>query len=60
MENETNFDMVRSMSLEELAVLCEDSCPPGESCPEYEGGKGLRIDCVQHWVDWLAASARGK
>lgn len=56
MENETNFDMVRSMSLEELAVLCEDGCPPGESCPEYEGGK----DCVQHWVDWLAASARGK
>ena len=59
MENETNLDMVRSMPAEELAVLIENGCPPGEECPDDDGA-GLRSVCVQHWVDWLAATARKK
>lgn len=47
-------DKVRAMSDEELAVLCEDGCPPNHECPPSEEEEiGLRSCCQKCWLDWL-------
>ena len=48
-------DKIRAMSDEELAVLCEDGCPPTHECPGYQGfdDDTFHKICQKCWLDWL-------
>ena len=53
-KSKTNADRIRSSSDEELAVICEDGCPPQHECPPIKGEEmGLRSVCQKCWLDWL-------
>lgn len=47
----TNADRIRSMTDEELAVLCEDGCPPDFCCPPPLGKP--QDYCIECWLEWL-------
>ena len=54
--NKTNADRVRSMTDEELAVLCESGCPPRRGCPDLtkeDVDKSYHELCQKCWLDWL-------
>lgn len=54
----TNGDRIRQMSNEELAVLCENGCPPNYPCPDFEEKEiGERKLCQRCWLDWLRREA---
>lgn len=57
----TNGDRIRQMSDEELAVLCENGCPPNYPCPDFEEFEekeiGKRELCQRCWLDWLKKEA---
>lgn len=51
---QTNADRIRAMSDEELAVICEDGCPPNHECPPMDREEiGKKSACQQCWLDWL-------
>lgn len=56
----TNADRVRSMTDEELAVICEDGCPPNHECPTMDilGEIVEKSACQQCWLEWLKAESR--
>lgn len=55
-QKQTNADRIRAMSDEELAVLCEDGCPPHDHrCPDLEGEIGMKENCQRCWLEWLKA-----
>lgn len=51
----TNADRIRAMTDEELAVICEDGCPPKHECPTMDilGEIVEKSACQQCWLDWL-------
>ena len=52
----TNADRFRAMSDEELAVACEDGCPPGAPiCNSVETieGETVKEHCQRCWLSWL-------
>lgn len=54
----SNSDRIRSLSDEELAVICEDGCPPGAPiCNSVETieGETMKEHCQRCWLNWLKA-----
>jgi len=54
----SNADRIRGMTDEELAVLCEDGCPPGAPiCNSVETieGETVKEHCQRCWLSWLKA-----
>lgn len=52
--SQTNYDLLISKTPEELAVICEDGCPPQYECPPIKREEmGLRSVCQKCWLDWL-------
>lgn len=53
----THFDLIKSLSVEELAETYAGGCPNGDrlNCGKYylHGGR----DCFNCWLDWLKAPA---
>ncbi len=54
----TNFEKIKSMSIEEMAVLLADEIPHGDCCNcwLYCGcidTKKLDTDCQNAWLEWL-------
>ena len=50
----TNYDRIISKTPEELAVICEDGCPPQHECPPMKSEEaGRRSYCQKCWLDWL-------
>lgn len=55
---QTNYDRLISKTPEELAIICEDGCPPHYGCPPIKREEmGLRSVCQKCWLDWLKAPA---
>ena len=55
----TNADRIRAMSDEELAMICEDGCPPNYECPPIKRKEiGEKSACQQCWLDWLKTESR--
>lgn len=55
----TNADHIRAMTDEELAVICEDGCPPHHECPPTEQVKmALKNVCQGCWLEWLKEEAK--
>ena len=54
----TNYDRIRSMSVEEMAeCLYRDGCPRGpDVCKRTESGAQ---DCKGCWIDWLNSPTEG-
>lgn len=56
-----NADLVRAMTDEELAVVCEDGCPPNHNCPPIAREEiGLRSSCQKCWLSWLKSPVEEK
>ena len=49
----TNGDRIRKMSDEELAIICEDGCPPNCDCTDYHCADGTKESCIRCWLCWL-------
>lgn len=53
-KTQTNADRIRVMTDEELAVVCEDGCPPNRECPPTNREEiGTKSACQQCWLEWL-------
>lgn len=55
-----NADRIRSMTVEELAIFCEDGCPPGAPiCNSVEmiEGETMKEHCQRCWLSWLKSPA---
>lgn len=51
---QTNADRIRAMTDDELAVICEDGCPPNHECPPIKREEiGKKSACQRCWLDWL-------
>lgn len=53
----TNADKIRQMSDEELAIICEDGCPPNANCVTDLNELGMKANCIRCWLDWLRKEA---
>ena len=55
----TNADRIRQMTDKELAVVCEDGCPPKKLCPGGDEREKMTIKefCQRCWLDWLKSEA---
>ena len=55
-KTQTNADKLQAMSVEELAALCENGCPPRRGCPDLtkeDVDKSYHELCQKCWLDWL-------
>ena len=59
---QTNYDRLISKTPEELAVICEDACPPHwHECPPIKGEEmELKSACQKCWLDWLKSPVEEK
>ena len=54
----TNFERIRAMSIDEMAVMLADEIPHGDcsgcyQCVYLEKPDGLRDKCQGGWLEWL-------
>ena len=60
---QTNYDRLISKTPEELAVICEDGCPPTPGSPicasvEIIEGETVKAHCRRCWLNWLKSPAK--